>query len=90
MRVLLLCGAALILAGCAVNVSQVTGPDGKQAYVMKCSGYMRDRGDCLAKAGELCPHGYNVVDDSSQTSGAMLIGSTVAIARRDYMTISCK
>ena len=90
MRILLLAGAALLLAGCAVGVTPITGPDGKQAYVMKCSGYMRDRQDCLAKAGDLCPHGYAVVDDSSQTSGAMLIGSTVAVAHRDYLTISCK
>lgn len=90
MRFLVLVLAAIGLTACAVPAKSVIGPDGKQAYVLTCSGYMRDRQDCLVKAGQVCPSGYNVVDDSSQTSGAMVIGNTVAVARRDYLTISCK
>lgn len=89
MRALMLLGL-FALGGCAVSAKQITGPDGRAAYVMKCSGYGRDRASCLAKAGEICPAGYAVVDDSSSTSGAMLIGNTVAVAHRDYLTISCK
>lgn len=90
MRFLLMGCIAVLLAGCAVSVTPIKGPDGRQAYVMKCSGYMRDRQDCLVKAGELCPTGYIVVDDNSTTRGAVFTGNAVLMARRDYLTISCK
>ncbi len=86
-------GAAVIaLAGCAapVSVSNIVGPDGRTAYVMKCSGMGRDRSSCLARAGELCPTGYTVVDDDSKTGGALVTGNMMMIARRDYLTVSCK
>ena len=89
-RIFILGAFVALLAGCAVPVTQVTGPDGRPAYVMKCSGYMRDRQDCLAKAGEVCPNGYALVDDSSQINGAVVSNGVVGIARRDYLTISCK
>ena len=87
---IILVGFCLALVGCAVPATPVTGPDGHQAYVLKCSGYMRDRQDCLIKAGQLCPTGYSVVDDNSSTNGAIVTGSTVIIAKREYLTISCK
>lgn len=89
MRIWVLGALGALLAGCAVPVTEVRGPDGKAAYVLKCSGYMRDRQDCLAKAGEVCPGGYRLVDDSSQINGAMISNGVVGIARRDYLTISC-
>lgn len=83
-------GAAGLLSGCAVTHTTVSGPDGRPAFVLKCSGYMRDRQDCLAEAGRLCPTGYALVDDSSRVQGAIVSGGLIGIARRDYMTISCK
>ncbi len=81
-----------LLAGCAagVSVQTVKGPNGKDAYVMKCSGFGRDHSDCMQKAGDLCPAGYNIVDDSSQFGGAMVTGHTVLAANKEYMTVSCK
>ena len=81
----------LVVTACAVPVTEVRGPDGTPAYVLKCSGYMRDRQDCLKMAGEVCPTGYRLVDDSSQVSGAMVLpNGIVGVAHRDYLTISCK
>ncbi|NIJ43264.1 hypothetical protein FHS78_003576 [Parvibaculum indicum] len=71
--------APLALGGCAVTASPVTGPEGKTAYSMKCSGYMRTLDDCYKKAGELCPTGYTI--DAMPTS---------AIGPGSYMMISCK
>jgi len=90
MRVLIACCFVLVLGGCAVPATPITGPDGKTAYVLKCSGYMRDRQDCLVKAGQVCPSGYTVVDDNSSTKGAVITANAVIIAKRDYLTISCK
>lgn len=89
-KIFILGALGALLAGCAVSVKQVSGPDGRPAYVLKCSGYMRDRQDCLIKAGELCPGGYHLVDDSSQTSGGMILpNGIIGIAHRDYLTVSC-
>jgi hypothetical protein len=87
---LLVLSLALPLAACAVPATQITGPDGRPAYVLKCSGMGRDRQDCLVKAGELCPSGYNVVDDNSSTHGAVVVNNAVILAHREYLTISCK
>lgn len=89
-RLLLSIAAVSGLAACAVSHQVVSGPNGKPAYVMKCSGYMRDRQDCLAEAGRLCPAGYTLVDDSSRFAGAVVSGNVIIPAHRDYMTISCK
>ena len=51
---------------------------------------MRDRQDCLVKAGELCPSGYSVVDDNSSTGGAIVSNGAVIVVKRDYLTVSCK
>lgn len=90
MRILACLSAALLLSGCAVTHTTITGPDGRQAFVMKCSGYMRDRGDCLAEAGKLCPQGYAVVDDSSRMAGIVATQYALIPVNRDYLTISCK
>lgn len=82
--------ATILLASCAVPVTQISGPNGQPAFVLKCSGYGRDRQDCLAKAGEICPAGYAVVDDNSQVNGAVVTRYNVIVAHKEYMTISCK
>jgi hypothetical protein len=82
--------AILLLCGCAVPVRQISGPDGRVAYSLKCSGYGRDRQACLEQAGKVCPAGYVVVDDSSQLSGVVVTKFAAIPAHRDYLTISCK
>lgn len=86
MKIILACMAlGTALAGCAIKPTQINGPDGRPAFTMKCSGLGRERGDCIAKAGEICPTGYIVVDDNS-----VIRGGGDVIATRDYLTISCK
>lgn len=80
-----------LLVSCApVAVTNINGPDGKTAYSLKCSGMGRDRQDCMIKAGELCPKGYRIFDDSSQAGGAVVTQNAVILARKDYISISCK
>ena len=80
------------LSGCAapVSVTPITGPDGRTAYSMKCSGFGRDHQDCLVQAGKQCPSGYVVIDDNRSTNGALVTDGAVILAKREYMTISCK
>lgn len=61
----------LLVAGCAVPIKPepFTGPSGRQAYTMACSGMGRTLAQCYQKAGELCPSGYNIVDRVSSVGG---------------------
>jgi uncharacterized protein YceK len=48
-----------LLTGCA-SVQQVKAPDGKDAYQVKCGNAVKEK--CAAKAAELCPRGYDLLD----------------------------
>lgn len=57
-----------LLASCAgINPKPVTGPHGRPAYQMQCSGAGRTLEACYAKAEELCPDGYHVFARTSET-----------------------
>ena len=61
--------SAVCLAGCAIT-TKIVGPNGQPAWAIRCGGDLPDI--CLAKAGELCPNGYNVVNSrDSQYIGNM-------------------
>ena len=79
-----------VLAGCAatVNPQPFVGPSGNEAYSMKCSGMGRDWDDCLQKAGELCPDGYSIVGQTSETVGVPLQDSMLIAPKRN-LSIEC-
>lgn len=55
-----------LTASCATS-SKTYLPDGREGYVVQCSGSAVGWGDCEAKAGNLCgPNGYEV---ESRTTG---------------------
>lgn len=45
----------VVLAGCA-SAKQVRGPNGENAYEVKCGNAVK--GKCISKASDLCPGGY--------------------------------
>ena len=49
----------VLLFGCA-SVKQVKGPNGENAYQVKCGNAVKSK--CTAKASDLCPRGYMVLD----------------------------
>jgi len=49
----------VVLAGCASS-KQVRGPNGQKAYEVKCGNAVKSK--CTAKAADLCPHGYSVLE----------------------------
>lgn len=81
----ILLGCALALGGC-IGVSTINGPDGRPAYALDCG---MDRQACLKRAGELCPAGYAVIDDSSRTVAAPISGGFF-MANQEYLTVSCR
>lgn len=79
-----------LLSGCAVIKPQpFKGPDGGQAYTMKCSGFGRTLEKCYQKSGEICPNGYSIVNQSSSTI-AIPSGNSFIAAPQHNLTIECK
>ena len=52
---------AIFLAGCAIEPVKFSGPNGRAAYAMTCSGPGRTIEACYQKAGDMCPSGYDIV-----------------------------
>ena len=78
------------LSGCmSIDPTPFRGPDGKQAYSMKCSGMGRTLDACYQKAGEICSKGYDIVDRPSGTVGFMNQG-TMMMAPTNGLVIQCK
>ena len=78
------------LIGCmSISPTPFSGPSGKQAYSMMCSGMGRTIDACFQKAGEMCSNGYNIIDRSSGTAGFMSQGRLM-MAPREQLAIECK
>ena len=71
-----------------MNPKPFVGPSGNDAYSMKCSGMGRDWDDCLKKAGELCPSGYTIVGQNSETIGISSQNGMTVIPKRN-LSIEC-
>lgn len=81
--------AVIALAGCGAKVTSIVAPSGKQGYSMTCGAKMER---CLSKAGELCPNGYNIINQASGTVAAPAYGTyggSFAMPRHE-MAIECK
>jgi len=63
-----------IVAGCA-TASKTFTSDGKEGYVIDCSGSALNWGMCYEKAGKLCgTKGYEVLEKSGDTGGMVTAG----------------
>lgn len=63
MKVIGVSGACLLaLLACACTTSRpITLPSGEQGRLIGCGGIQHSFADCYVKAGEICPHGYDVL-----------------------------
>lgn len=80
------------LGACAV-ATQTYGPDGKQAYVVNCSGAYLNWGMCQQKAGDICRSaGYRIVAINGQTAPTLIANPesvfAIPVVNRT-MEISC-
>lgn len=64
-RAVLVGVSVLICTSCANEPTRITGPSGRDAYTLRCHGMGRTLEKCYQKAGELCPNGYNLIDNST-------------------------
>ncbi len=81
---------SLALGACAsIDPVPFKGPNGKQAYTMRCSGMGRTLEMCYQKSGEVCPNGYDIVGQNSSTVAIPVNGSIMA-APQHNLSIECK
>lgn len=78
--------ASVAVAGC-VHVSEVTGPDGKPALVLRC-GTHDER--CYEKAGDLCPNGYDILDQASGFAIVPTANHSVIGGSHHTIMVECK
>jgi hypothetical protein len=92
-RVILFTIATITLAGCA-GASLTHGPSGRQAVSLNCSGWARNWGMCLERAGEICgARGYTVVNQSGDRPGYVggwgTSGGSIAPVITRTMLVEC-
>ena len=81
--------SVVVVAGCAGSRTTY-GPDGSEMHSINCSGWARNWGMCLEKAGELCgPRGYQVVNRSGDSPGMLVTGSSAAPVISRTMLVKC-
>ena len=66
-RATLIFGVLLVLVSCTTS-EKVRLPDGSTGYNISCDGMVQSMGDCFAKAGELCPKGYDVYASGNEST----------------------
>ncbi len=92
-RAILILLIVACVSGC-VTASKTYTSDGKEGYVINCSGSALNWGMCYEKAGELCgSKGYEVLEKSGDT-GAMVTAGQYGLFGGSVinrsMVIKCK
>ena len=77
----------IALGGCAKHVRTeiVTGPNGKPAIAMRCGNMPA----CYKEAGERCPNGYDILDQTTVLRGRIIEGFG-GLSTQGSMLIQCK
>jgi hypothetical protein len=89
MRLSVVVVCMLLLSCASIDPREFSGPNGRTAYYMKCSGMGRTMDACYKKAGELCPSGYSIIERGSDLAAVPANGGTMAVARRS-LAVECK
>ena len=81
----LVASTVLALSGCA-TATNIPLPDNQAGIAIDCPNRVAK---CYAKAQEVCPNGYEIMDKGSQTVGGFANG-VGAIGSRTTLIIRCK
>lgn len=85
----LICLFAGLTACANVNPEHFRGPSGRDAYTMRCSQMGRTWAKCYTKAGELCPKGYNIIDQQPGMLTVPYGGSIIAVPKQT-LVVECR
>lgn len=78
--------AALALSACT-TVTPFVGPNGKPAHHIDCGSSQQN---CMLKAGELCPSGYEVIDRKSGMVAAPVWPAGFVMAEQIAISVQCR
>ena len=82
---------ALLLTGCAsINPTGFKGPNGRDAYVMQCSGLGRTLEQCYQLVPTLCPSGYDIIDSRSSVAGVSTASGGMVAGPRHSLAVECR
>jgi hypothetical protein len=85
--------AVIGLSACAV-ASRTVAPDGRQAISINCSGAALAWNQCYEKAGDMCPHGYDIISKDGDGGNAMAGGGSGwfggGVSNTRTLFIACK
>jgi hypothetical protein len=88
---LALLGSLITLAGCAsIRPQGFTGPNGRPAYLLQCSGLAQTFRSCEKKAADLCPAGYANVDRPTGVPGLPQFDGGTLVTPDKTMAVECK
>jgi len=79
------------LMGCATSQPQTLG-SGAQVQVVKCNGTAGSTSDCYAKADQVCPTGYTMVNVTGESHPVMVATGGELIAGHmmtESLTVQC-
>lgn len=81
------------LGGCAA-AHQTVMPDGRAGLSINCSGAAMSWNQCYEKAGDRCPHGYDIISKDGDGGNGMAGGSRSgffgASGNSRALMVSCK
>ena len=66
MRRALIFAVCLALTGCA-TARPMALPGGGEGYMIGCNGIQLTMADCLAKAAQVCPEGYDIAAATAES-----------------------
>lgn len=75
----------LLITGCT-TATEIRSPNGQKGFAIEC----KNMTSCYAKAGEVCPSGYNLVDNDTRTTGASVAFNNAIIQSRSTVVVECK
>lgn len=78
--------ALLVALSACVAVDSFKGPNGRDAYSMQCG---NDSGACYRRAGEVCPSGYDILNQQTGTAAVPVQGGIFAVPQYS-LQIECK
>lgn len=88
---LLIAATALPLGGCGYfKPLTFTGPHGRPAFMMACSGAFRSMDTCKSQAEKACPGGYEVIDKPETVPGLQHASGGMLYPPDKKLAVECK
>ncbi len=65
MRIVLFPILSIALLGACTTAKEINGPSGSKGYYVSCNGAIQSVRSCYMRAAEVCPNGYEIIDQGN-------------------------